>query len=170
MSCVLGNWQQQRTFHQRITGYLTLCTSAGDHKKCNRKFQFFLAAHVKYLQYILKFNQAKGCPNLVALPTKQARGRVPCDTRPAIQRTYDAAEGLHISEETEIQYNYTYLDAGYPDQLGPLGKFVKNSTKLTCLEITGYWIKYSTVLWFLELQVRHGHMVQMRVRNVNSNN
>ena len=40
----------------------------------------------------------------------------------------------------------------YPDQLGPLGKFVKNSTKLTCLEIAGCQIKYSTVLWLLELQ------------------
>jgi hypothetical protein len=31
-------------------------------------------------------------------------------------------------------------------QLGPSGKFVENCTKLTCLEITGYRIKYSTVL------------------------
>jgi len=31
--------------------------------------------------------------------------------------------------------------ANYPDRLGPSGKFVKNSTKLTCLEITGYRIK-----------------------------
>ena len=38
------------------------------------------------------------------------------------------------------------------DQLGPLGKFVKNSTKLTCLEITDLWIKYNTVLWLFELQ------------------
>jgi len=30
--------------------------------------------------------------------------------------------------------------------LGLLGQFVENSTKLTCLEITGYWIKYNTVL------------------------
>jgi len=35
--------------------------------------------------------------------------------------------------------------ANYHDQLGPSGKFVKNSTKLTCLEITGFQIKYSTV-------------------------
>jgi len=33
--------------------------------------------------------------------------------------------------------------ANYPDRLGPWGKFVENSTKLTCLEITGYRIKYS---------------------------
>jgi hypothetical protein len=31
-------------------------------------------------------------------------------------------------------------DAGYPDRPGPSGKFVENSTKLTCLEITGYRI------------------------------
>jgi hypothetical protein len=36
--------------------------------------------------------------------------------------------------------------ANYPDQLGPSGKFVDNSTKLTCLEITGYRINYSSVL------------------------
>jgi hypothetical protein len=28
----------------------------------------------------------------------------------------------------------------YSDRLGHAGKFVENSTKLTCLEITGYWI------------------------------
>jgi len=36
----------------------------------------------------------------------------------------------------------------------PLGKFVENSTKPTCPEITGFWFKYSTVLWLLELQIR----------------
>jgi hypothetical protein len=46
-----------------------------------------------------------------------------------------------------------------PDRLGPAGKFVENSTKLTCLEITGYRIKYSTVLWLIELQIRHGRKV-----------
>jgi hypothetical protein len=30
------------------------------------------------------------------------------------------------------------LDAFYPDRLGPSGKFVENSTKRTCLEITGF--------------------------------
>jgi hypothetical protein len=37
--------------------------------------------------------------------------------------------------------------AKYPDWLGPAGKSVNNSTKLTCLQITSYKIKYSTVLW-----------------------
>jgi hypothetical protein len=39
----------------------------------------------------------------------------------------------------------------YLDRLDRSGKFVDNSTKLTYLKITGYRIKYSTVLWFLEL-------------------
>jgi len=37
--------------------------------------------------------------------------------------------------------------------------FFENSTKLTCLEITGYQIKYNTVLWLLELQIRSGRKV-----------
>jgi hypothetical protein len=47
----------------------------------------------------------------------------------------------------------------YPDRLGPSGKFVENFTKLTCLEITGYRIKYNAVLWLLELQIRRGRNV-----------
>jgi hypothetical protein len=35
---------------------------------------------------------------------------------------------------------------GYPDQIVPSDKFVGNSTKLTCLVITGYWIKCSSVM------------------------
>jgi hypothetical protein len=57
----------------------------------------------------------------------------------------------------EVQYNSTYPEAGYLDRLGPSGKFVENSTNLTFLEITGYLIKYSTVLWLLELQITRGH-------------
>jgi len=34
-----------------------------------------------------------------------------------------------------------------------------NSTKLSCLEITGYRIKYSTVFWLQELQIRCGWKV-----------
>jgi len=45
------------------------------------------------------------------------------------------------------------------DRLGPSDKFVENATKLTCLEITGYRIKYNTVLWLLELQIRRGRKV-----------
>ena len=47
----------------------------------------------------------------------------------------------------------------YPDRLGPSGNFVENSTKLTCLAITGYRIKYSAVLWLIELQIRRGRKV-----------
>jgi hypothetical protein len=53
-----------------------------------------------------------------------------------------------------MQQNPNFPDAGYLHALGPSGKFADNSTKVTCLEITGYRIKYSTVLWFLELQIR----------------
>jgi len=44
--------------------------------------------------------------------------------------------------------------AGYLDRLVPSDKFVENSTKLICLEITCDRIKCSTVLWFLELRIR----------------
>ena len=46
--------------------------------------------------------------------------------------------------------------ANYPDRLGSSGESVENSAKGTCLEIAGYRIKYSTVLWLLELQIRCG--------------
>ena len=57
------------------------------------------------------------------------------------------------------QYNSTYPDADHPDRLGPSNKFVENSTKLTCLEITLCRIKYSTVLWLLVFQIRCGRNV-----------
>jgi hypothetical protein len=43
--------------------------------------------------------------------------------------------------------------AYHPDRLCPSGKFVENYTKLTCLEVTGYQIKNSVVLWLAELQM-----------------
>ena len=58
-----------------------------------------------------------------------------------------------------IQWNSTDPDAGYPDPFGPSGKSVENPTKLTCLEITGYQIKYSTALWLVELQIRRARKV-----------
>jgi len=61
------------------------------------------------------------------------------------------------------------LNSAYLDQLGPCGKFVKNSTKLTCLEIGGYRIMYNTVLYLLELQTRSGRKVYTQVHTVNSN-
>ena len=42
------------------------------------------------------------------------------------------------------------------DRLGPSGNFVENSTKLNCRETTGYQIKYSALLWLVELQIRCG--------------
>jgi len=55
-----------------------------------------------------------------------------------------------------LQQNSTYLDAGYTDSLGPLGKFVENSKEIMCHEITGYPIRYSRALWLLELEIRRG--------------
>jgi len=52
--------------------------------------------------------------------------------------------------------------ANYSDWQGPSGKFVEKYTKLTCLEITGYRIKNSTMLWLLELQIRRGRQVRRR--------
>jgi hypothetical protein len=45
-----------------------------------------------------------------------------------------------------IYNNCPYPDDGYPDRLDPSGNFIEISTKLTCLEITGYRIEYSTML------------------------
>jgi len=59
----------------------------------------------------------------------------------------------------KIQYNSTYPNAGYPDRFSPSVKFVKNSINLSRTEITGYRIKYSIVLWLLELQIRCGRKV-----------
>jgi hypothetical protein len=59
--------------------------------------------------------------------------------------------------------------ANYPDRLVSSGRSVENSTKLTRLEITGDRIKYRTVLWLLELQIRRGLRVQSQVHTVNSN-
>ena len=46
--------------------------------------------------------------------------------------------------------------ASYPDSLDSSGKFVEISTKINYLEIIGYRIKYSTVLWLIELKIRRG--------------
>ena len=59
--------------------------------------------------------------------------------------------------------------ANYTGRLGPSGKFVENSTELTCLEITVFRIKYRTVLRLLELHIRRGRKVRTQVHTVNSN-
>jgi hypothetical protein len=71
-----------------------------------------------------------------------------------------------LQHELQVQQ---YPDAGYPDRLGSSGKSVENSTKLTCLEISEYRIKYSTLLWLLELQIRYGRKVETQIHTVNSN-
>ena len=64
-----------------------------------------------------------------------------------------------VYSRTQLNRTLVIRIANYPDQLGPSGKFVENSTKLTCLEITGYRIKYSTVFRLLVLQIRLGRKV-----------
>jgi len=59
----------------------------------------------------------------------------------------------------DVQQKLVIWISSNSDRLGPSRKYVENSTNLTCLEITGYQIKYSTVLWPLELQVRRGRKV-----------
>ena len=55
---------------------------------------------------------------------------------------------------TPLIRNLVIRNANYPHGIDSSEKFVENSTKVACLEITGYRIKYSTVLWLLELQIR----------------
>jgi hypothetical protein len=60
----------------------------------------------------------------------------------------------------KVQYNSNYPDTGYPDQLGPSGNSVENSTQLICLEMIGYQIEYSTKCYgCLEPQIRCGQKV-----------
>ena len=59
---------------------------------------------------------------------------------------------IYASDAVELRLSKN----GNPEWLGPSRKFVENSTKRTCLEITGYRIKYNTVLWLIELKIRRG--------------
>jgi len=62
---------------------------------------------------------------------------------------------FHVPYTVELHLSGCWLS-------GPAWTFIQlagNSTKLTCLEIAGYRIKYSTVLWILELQIRNGSKV-----------
>ena len=69
---------------------------------------------------------------------------------------------LHILKHSRIPLIGTLAIADHRDHLGPSVKFVDNSIELTCLEITGYWLKYSTVLWLIELQIRCGERFRPR--------
>jgi hypothetical protein len=57
---------------------------------------------------------------------------------------------------TSLIQTLVILIANYLNRLGLMGKFVENSTQLTCLEITGFRIKNGTVLWLLVLHIRRG--------------
>jgi hypothetical protein len=67
--------------------------------------------------------------------------------------------------DADILLNSYNLDAGYPvRQLsGSALPFVENRIKLTCPEIDGYHIKYSTVIWLMELQIRRGRKYETQV-------
>jgi hypothetical protein len=66
-----------------------------------------------------------------------------------------------LTKKRQIQSKSTHPDAGCPDRLGPSRKLEENSTKLTCLEITGYRIKYNRVLRLAELQIRRGQNIYL---------
>jgi hypothetical protein len=58
--------------------------------------------------------------------------------------------GLEVyTDKTKYSRTSHIWIANYLDWLGPAGKSVNSSTKLTCLEITSHQIMYSTVLWLL---------------------
>jgi hypothetical protein len=58
-----------------------------------------------------------------------------------------------IEKNQNMYFMFNTFFSDNPDSLGNSGKFVEKSTKLTFLGITGYRIKYSTVLWLLELHM-----------------
>ena len=74
-----------------------------------------------------------------------------------------------IYSRTPLIRTLVIRTADNPDRIVPSSKFVENSIKITFLEITGYQMKYSTVLWLIELQIRRVRKVQTRVHTVNSN-
>jgi len=73
--------------------------------------------------------------------------------------------------QSQVQYSRTPLFRTLVIRIGwaLTSKFFENSTKLTYLEVTGYRIRHSTVLWLLELQNRRGRKIQTQVQTVNSN-
>jgi len=76
-------------------------------------------------------------------------------TQSILKRALDVEKGVSesapVTEEHPDGCKYSTVELHLSDQLGPWGKFVENSTKLTCLEISGYQIMYNTVLYLLEL-------------------
>jgi hypothetical protein len=63
-----------------------------------------------------------------------------------IVKIYNTTNYKSHEPAPRIQYNSTHPDAGYPDGLGPSGKFVEISTKITWLEITDQ-VQYSVMAY-----------------------
>jgi hypothetical protein len=61
-----------------------------------------------------------------------------------------------VYSRTALFQTLVIRNANFPDSIGALYKFVYNYGKQNCHEITGYRIKYSTVLWLIELQITRG--------------
>ena len=59
--------------------------------------------------------------------------------------------------------------SNYPDRLGPSGKYEENSTKITCLEIIGFRIKYCAMLWLMEFQNMRGRKFYIQAHTININ-
>ena len=90
-------------------------------------------------------------------------------TQEILQIRYSSIYLVINHSRTPVIRNLVFRIAIYPNRLGLSVKFVNNSTKLTCLDITGYGLRYSAVLWLLEPQIRRGREVQTQVHTVNSN-
>ena len=71
-----------------------------------------------------------------------------------------------IRKQSRTPFNRTLIIRISLSLLVNFSKIVQN---VICLEITGYRIKCSTVLWLLELQIRRRRKVQTQVHTVNSN-
>ena len=70
------------------------------------------------------------------------------------EMVYSTPAPRRIYSKTPLIRTLVIRMANYPFRFSPSRKFVEISAKLTCPEITGYRIKYSTVLWLLELLIR----------------
>ena len=74
-------------------------------------------------------------------------------------RCYVLPEKEAIATAAAITVEVHLSGSCFSRSVGTSDKFIVNSTKLTWLEITDYWIKYSTVLRLLGLQIRRGQKV-----------
>ena len=85
-----------------------------------------------------------------------------------VKKTYFLTSVMAYRPPLSSIWNYSILPVirkpvirttNNPARLGPSCKSAQNCTALSCLEITSYRIKYSTVLWLIELQIRRGRKV-----------